>query len=129
MFLFAPRDELRKPEAVQCAERTLLREQGRGRTAEAIRPLHARESYTLALQSGRRADPSSIAEAVGGDIVLAAEFDANIRSQDPHPSLVASLEQCLTDHRLTNFEVMMKRLRLYCARLRARDITADFLIG
>ena len=69
-------------------------------TAGAIEPLHTRESYTLALQSGTRANDEDVCEAVDDDLVLAAALDASQRSQSPNPILAASLERTLNDSRL-----------------------------
>lgn len=68
-------------------------------TADAIEPLHTRESYALALQSGARANDEDVREAVDDDLVLAAALDASQRSQSPNPMLAASLERALNDDR------------------------------
>ena len=68
--------------------------------ADAIEPLHTRESYTLALQSGARAKDEDVRDAVDDDLVLAAALDASQRSQSPNPILAASLERALSDDRL-----------------------------
>lgn len=70
------------------------------RTEDAITSLRTRESYTLALQSGRRVDTSLIAEVMGNDVILAAEFDASIGSKNQYPALAEALGRGLTDHRL-----------------------------
>ena len=69
-------------------------------TAGAIWPLHTRESYALALQSGARANDEDVREAVDDDLVLAAALDASQRSQSPSPILATSLERTLNDGRL-----------------------------
>lgn len=83
-----------------------------GRTAEAIRDLSTRESFTLALQSGRLINPMIINETVGSDILLAAEFDAFIGSGNHLPALEAALDCGLIDHRLA----IKARTALACIR-------------
>lgn len=70
------------------------------RATEAIRLLQTRESYILALQSGQRAAPSLITELVENDLLLAADLDFSINSQNPHPALAAALDQGFADNRL-----------------------------
>ncbi|MGA8171514.1 MAG: hypothetical protein WB816_11900 [Methylocystis sp.] len=68
--------------------------------ADAIEPLHTRESYALALQSGARAIDEDVRHAVNDDLVLAAALDASQRSRSPNPILAACLERALSDDRL-----------------------------
>jgi hypothetical protein len=66
----------------------------------ATTPLHTRESYALALQSGASPDEADIGHTVNEDLVLAAALDAGRRSLSIHPALYASLERALNDPRL-----------------------------
>ncbi|MGA9766730.1 MAG: hypothetical protein WBQ49_18935 [Rhodomicrobium sp.] len=69
-------------------------------TAEAIVPLHTRESYALALQSGACAKDKGIQAVVDDDFVLAAILDRSRRSQALTPSLITSLDCAFKDERL-----------------------------
>jgi nucleoside phosphorylase len=78
---------------------------GRGLMADqsigvAINHLHTRESYRLALQSGARPREADIVAAVNDDLVLAATFDASLRSPYPDPALAAGIDRALSDSRL-----------------------------
>jgi hypothetical protein len=66
----------------------------------ATTPLHTRESYALALQSGVSPGESDIEHTVNEDLVLAAALDAGRRSLSLHSALFASLERALNDPRL-----------------------------
>jgi hypothetical protein len=69
-------------------------------TAQAIQPLHTRDSYALALQSGAFAEDEDVRVAVADDLVLAATLQASRRSKTIVPALGASLDSKLGDNRL-----------------------------
>jgi hypothetical protein len=71
-----------------------------GLTAEAIVPLHTRESYELALTSGLIPRIEDVEEAIEGDWVLAASLDTRRGSTASHPRLQESLREGLEDPRL-----------------------------
>lgn len=66
----------------------------------AIRPLHTRESFALALQSGACADDSDVNAALDDDLVLAAALDRSRRPRNSMAAFVTSLDRALNDPRL-----------------------------
>jgi len=78
---------------------------GRGLLAKkaaklAVGPLHTRESYALALESGACADDSDVHAVLGEDLVLAATLERSRRATVPTAALATSLDRALSDPRL-----------------------------
>lgn len=69
--------------------------------ALAVSHIAIKDCLTLALQSGQRVEPATIARTVVLDVVLAAAIDASWRSPVPHADLTAAIEKGLSDGRLS----------------------------
>lgn len=67
---------------------------------QAIEPLHTRQSFVLALQSGVAAHDLDVAEATAGDLVLAAALDTSRRRQRCDSNLASGIDVALSDTRL-----------------------------
>jgi len=89
----------------------ILRE---SRTEDAILLLSTRESYDLALQSDEAPDPALIAQTASRDAVLAASFDASLRSSTIDNVLANQLDEMFTH------QALAVRCRAAVAGLRSR---------
>ena len=67
---------------------------------QALTPLHTRESYALAFQSGTSPDPTDVERTLHDDLILATALEAARRSVSPHAGLGDALERALQDSRL-----------------------------